>query len=268
MCGILGIISKDCNKSIDIAAVNKLMYSRGPDQQGNFKIKNKNCEVNLFSSRLKIQDLKDRSNQPYQFKNLTLIFNGEIYNYREIKKVLESKGRKFLTTSDTEVLIQSYDEWGTDCIKKLNGMWGFCIYEKKKKKIFLSRDFFGEKPLFFSFKNNEFIFGSEINYLFFFNKNLNKINDYKIGDYLINGYKSLFKNNNTYFKDINFVEPGSIIELDLKNFSLKKNKINPFSKVSVSKNQEENNKLAKEIFLNEYEKRLRSDVTISFCLSG
>ena len=268
MCGILGIISKDCNKSIDIAAVNKLMYSRGPDQQGNFKIKNKNCEVNLFSSRLKIQDLKDRSNQPYQFKNLTLIFNGEIYNYREIKKVLESKGRKFLTTSDTEVLIQSYDEWGTDCIKKLNGMWGFCIYDKTKKKIFLSRDFFGEKPLFFSFKNNEFIFGSEINYLFFFNKNLNKINDYKIGDYLINGYKSLFKNNNTYFKDINFVEQGSIIELDLKNFSLKKNKINPFSKVSVSKNQEENNKLAKEIFLNEYEKRLRSDVPISFCLSG
>ena len=268
MCGILGIISKDQNKSIDISAVNKLMYNRGPDQQGDYKVKNKNFEVNLFSSRLKIQDLNDRSNQPYKFKNLVLIFNGEIYNYREIRKELEFKGRKFLTTSDTEVLIQSYDEWGLDCIKKLNGMWGFCIYDKLNEKIILSRDFFGEKPLFFSFKNNEFIFGSEINYLFFFNKNLNKINDYKIGDYLINGYKSLFKNNETYFEDINFVEPGSIIELNLKNFSLRKNKINPFLKVTVSKNHDNNYKLAKEIFLSEYEKRLRSDVPISFCLSG
>ena len=143
MCGILGIISKDQNKSIDISAVNKLMYNRGPDQQGDYKVKNKNFEVNLFSSRLKIQDLNDRSNQPYKFKNLVLIFNGEIYNYREIRKELELEGRKFLITSDTEVLIQSYDEWGLDCIKKLNGMWGFCIYDKLNEKIILSRDFFG-----------------------------------------------------------------------------------------------------------------------------
>ena len=123
------------------------------------------------------------------------------------------------------------------------------IFKLSVEKIILSRDFFGEKPLFFSFKNNEFIFGSEINYLFFFNKNLNKINDYKIGDYLINGYKSLFKNNETYFEDINFVAPGSIIELNLKNFSLKKNKIDPFLKVTVSKNHDTNYKLAKELFL-------------------
>ena len=82
----------------------------------------------LIHSRLSIIDLHDRSNQPMKFKNYVLVFNGEIYNYVELKKILEKKNYKFETNSDTEVLIQAYKKWGTECVKKFDGMWSFCIY--------------------------------------------------------------------------------------------------------------------------------------------
>ena len=108
-------------------------------------------ELALLHSRLNIIDLKSRSNQPFYSDDLILIFNGEIYNYLELREKLKKK-YFFKTNSDTEVLLNCYKEFGEDCVNYFNGMWSFAIWDLKKKKLFLSRDPFGEKPLFY-FKN-------------------------------------------------------------------------------------------------------------------
>lgn len=269
MCGIAGIVqSKKINSKNN--EIKKLMKSRGPDQQGHYDytLNKENKFVNLYSSRLKIIDLEDRSNQPYYYKDYVLVFNGEIYNYLEIKKILIDKGYKFQTSSDTEVLIKAYDLWGEKFIKKLNGMWALCILNKKTNKLILTRDFFGEKPLFYYIKNQKFLFGSEIKYIFHLNSQKYEINEKKINDYIINGYKSIFKDNSSFFEDINFVNPGEIIRFNIKNFSLKKKNNNPFKKVRISKCYNLNIEKAKSLFFNDFKKKLRSDVPISFCLSG
>ena len=211
MCGIAGVISKNYLKTFDEQKIKSLMYSRGPDKQDSFISNENGVSLNLYASRLKILDIEERSNQPFKFDELILIYNGEIYNYLEIKNELIGLGYKFKTNSDTEVLIQAYKKWGTECVKKFDGMWSFCIYDQKNNKIVLSRDFFGEKPLFIYFDNLNLIFGSEIKYLLFFDNKLNNLNYEKIENFLFNGYKSLFKNEETFFKNINFVKPGEIL---------------------------------------------------------
>ena len=148
MCGIAGFYGYD---KIDYSTIKKTLNSlihRGPDYQ-NFKHIMEKISVYLLHTRLQIIDLNSRSNQPYSYKNLTLIFNGEIYNYLELKNDLIKKGYTFETTSDTEVLIKLFYEYGQDAFSKCEGMWSLAIYDKKKEKLFLSRDRFGEKPLFF-----------------------------------------------------------------------------------------------------------------------
>ncbi|MDC0939990.1 asparagine synthase (glutamine-hydrolyzing) [Candidatus Pelagibacter sp.] len=268
MCGIAGVISKNYFVVPDEKKIKHLMRSRGPDKQDSFIANNNGLSLNLYASRLKILDIDERSNQPFKHDEFILIYNGEIYNYLEIRKELEELGYIFKTKSDTEVLIQAYKKWGIDCIKKFDGMWSFCIYDQKKNKIILSRDFFGEKPLFVFFDNNTLIFGSEIKYLFFFDKKLNNLNYDKIENFLLNGYKSLYKNNDTFFKKISFVKPGEVLELELNNFKLTKKKYFPFKKIDISSEEKINTEHIKKTFIEDYKKRLRSDVPISFCLSG
>ena len=204
MCGIAGYITKKkyINFSFEVASkkLKELMKNRGPDQQGSFCHTLNNYIINLFSSRLSIIDLDTRSNQPFKTNDTVLIFNGEIYNYVELKKELQEKNVHFKTNSDTEVLIKAYECWGEECVNHIDGMWSFCIYDYKNNKIFLSRDNFGEKPLYYFFDGNNLIFGSEIKYVQCLSNNssLKKINFYKINDYIQKGYKSLNKNNETF----------------------------------------------------------------------
>ena len=134
MCGILGIISPNKN-DINLSELKDTMNSRGPDDfrtsTGNFHDK----IIDMYFSRLAIIDLNVRSSQPFSKFNKILIFNGEIYNYLEVKEKLISK-YKFFTESDTEVLLTAYEEWGLDCVKHFEGMWSFVIYDTKKKKNF------------------------------------------------------------------------------------------------------------------------------------
>jgi asparagine synthase (glutamine-hydrolysing) len=161
MCGINGFnfVSKKILKQM-----NDSLVHRGPDASGEFfDLKNK---ISLGQRRLSIIDLSKRGSQPmaytYKKKSVTIVFNGEIYNFQEIKKGLISKGYKFKSNSDTEVILASYLEWGEDCVKKFNGMWAFCIYDKRKNVLFLSRDRVGKKPLYYYFDGGKFIFSSEI----------------------------------------------------------------------------------------------------------
>ena len=143
MCGIAGCLSKDL---ISRELINKTLLSmsnRGPDNQSSLNLQFNNKKLYFFHSRLSIIDLKTRSNQPFKFQNFTLIFNGEIYNFREIKAQLISLGYKFKTESDTEVVIKAFSKWKTDSFNKFVGMWSIAIWDDKLKKLYLSRDRFG-----------------------------------------------------------------------------------------------------------------------------
>ena len=163
MCGILGSIPPLPKEKFK-KALDELLH-RGPDSYG---IKVVGDNAILGHRRLSIIDLSKQADQPMQdiTKRYTLIFNGEIYNFLELRSELLKKGHNFQTNSDSEVLLYAYIQWGSDCLKKLNGMWSFAIYDSLKKEIFLSRDRFGKKPLFYLHDSNRFIFASEMKALF------------------------------------------------------------------------------------------------------
>ena len=134
MCGIAGYFGKKIFKPLEIKAILSSMQNRGPDASKfmYFKIANKN--LYLFHSRLKIIDLDNRSNQPFEKHNKIIIYNGEIYNFIELKKILINHGYIFKTGSDTEVILSGYDYYGKKFFSKLNGMWSMAIFDKKKMK--------------------------------------------------------------------------------------------------------------------------------------
>lgn len=201
MCGIFGYRGKSF--SLDNALMYELLSHRGPDAKGIFKHR----DLTFIHTRLSIIDINDRSNQPFYSKdgNLVLIFNGEIYNYRDIKKILVTKGYNFLTESDTEVVLHSYQEWGHRCLEKFNGMFAFAIYNKSNGKIFMARDRLGIKPLYYFHHKKDFVFSSEIKPIVStigFVPKLSKMNIC----YAINN--SWIPEPYTAFNDIFLLEPG------------------------------------------------------------
>jgi len=269
MCGILGFIGKEKISKETINHCLNLMKNRGPDFQDHKEIKVNNF-INLYflHSRLSILDLQKRSNQPFKKKHITLIFNGEIYNYKEIKKDLEELGYKFYTESDTEVLANAYLQYGESCVDYFEGMWAFAIWDDKIKKLFLSRDRFGEKPLFYYKSQKGIYFGSEIKFIKSLSSDNFRINTNKININLLHGYKSIFQDNTSYFKNILFLEPGHNFIID-SNLNKKKYK---YWKPMIKQNKKLSYNEACEgvnFYLKESLKiRLRSDVPIAFCLSG
>lgn len=267
MCGILGVISPYKNR-INLSSLQNSMKSRGPDDFKMFQSNFGDKIIEMYFSRLSIIDLNSRSSQPFEKYNKILIFNGEIYNFLEIKKKLYSK-YKFHTKSDTEVLLTAYQEWGLDCVKYLEGMWSFAIFDKQKKNIILSRDRFGEKPLYYFRKEKSLIFGSELNYFKFFLKEKLLINENKLINFNSFGYRTFCSNKETFFKEINFFPKGEIwsFNKDLKIISSNKYwslNYKPNSKITHKEAIEK----TEELLINSLKIRLRSDVNVGISLSG
>lgn len=264
MCGISGIINKTKN-SIDrdeIKNINDLISHRGPDDEGFFFERN----FAFGHRRLSILDLSSDGHQPMHYLDkYTITYNGEVYNYLEIREELEKDGYSFHSNTDTEVILASYDKWGEDCVNKFNGMWAFAIYDKEKEIIFCSRDRFGIKPFYYTEVDNKFIFGSEIKQLLEFYEN-NIVNKDMLIDYIVTSVQE--HNNKTFFENIYKLEQSHNLIYNLKNNTYK---INKYYEVSFCKN---NDTLEKSI--SNYEKeleraidyRLRSDVKVGTCLSG
>ena len=166
MCGIAGILHFDTGRRTDARVIRSMTDSishRGPDGEGFFIHNN----IALGHRRLSIIDLETGDQPMFSEDNsIVLIFNGEIYNYLELREELKILGHTFRTNSDTEVIIKAYQQWGVDCQNKLNGMWSFALWDEKQQQLFLSRDRIGEKPIFYSIFENTLIFGSEIKSLF------------------------------------------------------------------------------------------------------
>ena len=174
MCGITGIIGR-VDKG-DLKMMTDTLEHRGPDGDG-FWI-NDNSDVGFGHRRLSIIELSDKGSQPMQIdnNNYVITFNGEIYNYIELRKELESLGIVCKTGTDTEVLIKAYKLWGEDCLSKLDGMFAFAIWDEYKQEMFCARDRFGEKPFFFTRQNGALYFASEIKALLEFN--ISRVFDY------------------------------------------------------------------------------------------
>jgi asparagine synthase (glutamine-hydrolysing) len=213
-------------------------------------------------------DLTEDGRQPMVYKNdYVITFNGEIYNYLEIKEVLLNEGYTFQSKSDTEVILAAYHFWGEACVHQFNGMWSFALYDKKKDLLFCSRDRFGVKPFYYTVTDKQFVFGSEIKQLLPF---LPKISCNKkvMLDYLIVGIEEY--NNETFFESILKLEQGSNLIYDLKNHQFEIKKYYQLTLDPALKNVKEDEAVRKYASqLNDAVMlRMRSDVEVGTCLSG
>lgn len=282
MCGIFGYIG---TKALDVKNATDIIKHRGPDAEGflqyfpgsgnlstNPKEDSNDFRVALGFRRLAIIDLNEHSNQPFldESQQFSITFNGEIYNYIELRKELEGLGVQFRTESDTEVLLQAYITWGVECFERLNGMWALSILDIKKRKVICSRDRFGIKPFFYyTNEKNEIYWASEIKQ--FFEVGVPKeVNENVIKDFI--DKKVLDSTDETFFKDIHHLAAGSYMEIDFseETLNIERNKywelaIQPvFTNLSYL---EAKNKF-KDLFLDSIRLRLRSDVPVGSCLSG
>ena len=260
MCGIIGIGGG--NKGDLIEKELKALHHRGPDDSGIFE----NDNVTLGHTRLSVIDLSPSGHQPMGVPEIAVIsFNGEIYNYRELKRDLMKEKCAFRGGSDTEVIIQGYIREGRNFLSKLRGMWALAIYDIKKGEIILSRDHFGIKPLYYSIFKNEIYFASEI-------KTLRKL----IGDFTPNTEKycqfynlGYFIGENTCYKEVKKVLPGELIIWDLKLHSSSKESL-PLQIERKNENLtfDEAVKIAEDSITDSVEKHYIADVTVSLLLSG
>ena len=268
MCGISGIMyfnKKFFVKKKQIHNMNLTLKHRGPDASGIWISKNKN--IGLGHTRLSIIDLSKEANQPFvdRTKNYILAFNGEIYNYMEIKKKLIDKGYKFKTkNSDTEILLLSYIEWGLKCMDKFRGMFAFAIWDNLKKKVFLIRDRVGVKPLYYKFDSEKLIFSSEIKAILLDPDYIPEIDEESMYHYLTFLCTPAPK---TMFKQINKLEAGTWLSFDEKGNSEKKQYWDPLQDKELI-DSENINKVLVRTLKESIKYRGISDVDVGVFLSG
>jgi asparagine synthase (glutamine-hydrolysing) len=245
------------------------MRNRGPDDQHAWRsTAAAGNAVCLLHSRLSIIDLDPRSNQPFSSNGLTLIFNGEIYNYVELRERLVAQGVKLRTNSDTEVLLEYYRLYGEDCVHHFEGMWAFAIYDSSRKTLFLCRDRFGEKPLYTLRTAHGFYFGSEIKFLRALSETQLRPNRAHVQRYLALGYKALYKVPDTFFQNVGELRYAQCMTLGPEHVSSARRYWAPRVRTNDSMTLVEAIEGARERLLQSMRLRIRSDVPLAFCLSG
>jgi asparagine synthase (glutamine-hydrolysing) len=268
MCGIAGKINFDTNNSADPVLIKKmtdLITHRGPDSEGFYVYKN----VGMGFRRLSIIDL-NTGDQPISDAsgNVTITFNGEIYNYLELKKTLTSKGYSFKTTTDTEVIVNLYLEYGKDCVKHLRGMFAFVIYDKRNNCIFGARDRFGIKPFYYSINNDAFIWGSELKCVKAGSGQKLNMDYSALDEYFTYGYIGLDK---SVFTEVRKLKPAHSFTLDI-NKGAQSLEINNYWNIKYepdySKTENEWIELLDQKFAESIKMHMISDVPLGAFLSG
>jgi asparagine synthase (glutamine-hydrolysing) len=256
MCGIyatnLAIASDRVRQNLE-----KIKY-RGPDYTGVQKVH----DITFGHLRLAILDLEERSNQPFVYESYSVVFNGEIYNYLEIKEELENLGYQFTTKSDTEVLLKAYIKWGEDFVCKLNGMFAFVIYDATKNTILAARDRLGVKPLYYFFNGSGFEICSQLTPMI----SKRNIDEEAISIYL---NTSWIPAPYSMYKEVKKLMPGSTLKIDLTTNLIETKAYWELSKVKPNKiTYTEAKKQLKELIKDAVRIRLNSDVPIGSFLSG
>jgi asparagine synthase (glutamine-hydrolysing) len=260
MCGIAGFNWKD--QSV-IEAMTEAMKHRGPDDRGSYS----DDSISLGHTRLSILDLSPKGHQPMRFGNLVIVYNGEIYNFQEIRAELEQFGYKFLSDCDTEVILAAYHRWGEKCVERFNGMWAFCIYDKDKQTLFLSRDRFGIKPVYYYFDGSRFIFASELKAIK--KHNLELETDASGLNFFF--YQKYIGGEFTIYKNCRKLKPSESLLFDLKTKKLTILKHYDLE-AEIEKRQsiplEQRLEMVEEILTDAVLKRLIADVPVGSFLSG
>ncbi|NNF01928.1 MAG: asparagine synthase (glutamine-hydrolyzing), partial [Bacteroidia bacterium] len=268
MCGIAGyIINTDESASMrdKLLSATNCLQSRGPDSSGIYQDRN----VGLGHRRLSIIDLSQEAAQPMSDveDRYTLCFNGEIYNYLQLREDLIKNGTQFRSSSDTEVLLQLFMQKGIDCVELLNGFFAFAIYDKVERKLFLVRDRFGIKPLFYYHHNDQIFFSSEIKALVEF-KIPKEIDKAALATYLQLNY---IPGPHSIFQNVKKVEPGKYLEINTENFEGSSVQV-PYYNISSTPSENINNTEAEDklfgLLDDAVKKRLVSDVPLGSFLSG
>lgn len=298
MCGITGIYISDGRVEPQwIVSMTNSLKHRGPDDEGYLGVNTRTSEVfpltgaesevkgdrmemfeqsvDLFLGhrRLSILDLSPMGHQPMcnHDKSIWIVHNGEIYNYIELKEELKKLGYVFKTNTDTEVLLAAYEEWGENCLEKLNGMWSFVIYDRRKNILFGSRDRFGVKPFYYYLDSKSFAFASEIKSLLKIPFVKREINGKVVFDYFV--FKWLEREEESFFKNIFELPPSFAFRHNLLSNEFKKWKYyeleffedwESFREEKLREHVEN----VKNLIFNAVSLRLRSDVPIGSCLSG
>ena len=263
MCGITGIINKT-GQEVDYVLLKKMattIHHRGPDEDGVMI----DSSVGFFHKRLAIIDLLS-GQQPMAFENNIIVFNGEIYNYIELRESLKKKGHYFQTTSDTEVILHLYVEYGNDFVNLLNGMFAFIIYDKNKNQLFITRDHFGIKPLYWYHDANIIAFGSEIKALLAHPDITAEADSDHLYEYLTFQF---IMGEGTMFKNIYKILPGHSMTINLNNWDIKIFKYwQPNFRVDQFHTEEYFITKLQDILEETVSQQLRSDVPLGTYLSG
>lgn len=260
MCGFVGYINKKDNKEETLQKMTKAINHRGPDDE--------NLYIDEYSAighrRLSIIDLKG-GKQPMEYNDLVIAYNGEVYNFKEIKEDLIKKGHTFKTTCDTEVILHGYAEYGADIVNDLRGMFAFVIWDKKNKKLFGARDHFGQKPFYYALMNNTFMFGSEIKSFLYHEDFIKEVNKDALKPYLTFQTSVLEE---TFFKGVYKLLPGHYFTYDMET---EKMDIEKYYEIEFKPQKEDLDKLVKEIddtITKSIDYHVIADVPVGSYLSG
>ncbi len=271
MCGIAGILNFDGSPVEEtlLRQMNQVQRHRGPDDEGIYL--DPNFPVGLGHRRLSIIDLSPAGHQPMSFGDRYWItYNGEIYNYLELRQELKQWGYQFRSHTDTEVILAAYTEWGSECLNRFNGMWAFAIWDTKERRLFCTRDRFGIKPFYYFWNERQFVFASEIKALIQYLRKSHRgevvANDTTIADYLL-GLR-LDAGEETFFRNIHRLPAAHFLLLSDRQLQLRRY----YSLAPTLQEQPENRSDAiakfRELFTDAVRFRLRSDVPVGSCLSG
>lgn len=265
MCGIAGFIDSRLTKEEQDPLLEKMLEAiahRGPDARGKYI----DHAVGLGHNRLAIIDLSEDGNQPMCRGQHAIVYNGEVYNYREIRKTLEASGVTFKTSSDTEVILAAYEKYGVDCVQHFVGMWSFALWDAAKKLLFCSRDRFGIKPFFYLNQGDRFYFGSEYKALFPSSLFSSAINEAQVSRGLQLGWNTW--NDETYYQAIHALPAGC----NLIYRAGKELEIFRYWDIDTEYQSnlcwEESKEQFRNLFLDSVRLHMRSDVEVGGCLSG
>jgi asparagine synthase (glutamine-hydrolysing) len=266
MCGIAGVVRRDGNP-VDrdmLGAMTRMASHRGPDGEGYYTHRN----LGLGHTRLAIIDLSVAADQPMQSEDrrLTIVFNGEIYNYLELREDLIQRGHRFTTKSDTEVILEAYAEWGVECVQRFNGMWAFALHDHGRNRLFCSRDRFGIKPFYYVDSGVLLAFGSEIKQLLAFLPRRKSNNDILL-TFLATGLCDYSEE--TFFEGVTKLLPGHNLIVDLGTGAARCQRYyepQPLDLGAATEPQLQERFL--DLLTSSVKLRLRSDVPVGTSLSG
>ena len=255
MCGLCGVVALGRPAETEtVRAMARALDHRGPDGDGEFSDEG----VAFGFRRLAIIDLSEEAMQPFASDDgaLRLVHNGEIYNYIELRRELQSRGHSFRTESDTEVIVRAYEEWGDDCVRRFNGMWALALWDGRRRRLLCSRDRFGVKPFYYRWDGETFAFASELKAFDSLEPHLPAVRDY-----LEQGYVD--HTDETFFAGIRKLPPAHSLVVDERGLQLAR-----YWSLEPREEPADATEEVRELFLDAVRLRLRSDVPVGTCLSG